>query len=207
MVLIERLPHAGGFLISEANGDRSREQVTVASGADVYAGSVLMNADVTATAVAAHVAGGTGNSTFSAVVVGVGAVEGVYGIVFTAATKFDVEDPSGVKVGSGTTGVEFDKGGLTFTITAGGTAHVAGDAATITVDITADTVTLYDGTSDPVGVLYADGLAADAAVTGTAIVRDAEVKAADLTWDESLSDAEIEQATIVLREKYGIIAR
>lgn len=33
--------HAGGFIISEANGHRSRENVTIASGANLKAGAVL----------------------------------------------------------------------------------------------------------------------------------------------------------------------
>ena len=38
----EQLPHDGGFIISEANGARSREQVTIAAGlVPLYAGTVL----------------------------------------------------------------------------------------------------------------------------------------------------------------------
>lgn len=38
----EQLPHDEGFIISEANGARSREQVTVAAGlVQVYAGTVM----------------------------------------------------------------------------------------------------------------------------------------------------------------------
>jgi hypothetical protein len=33
--------HAGGFLVSEANGSRSREQITVLDGEDLPAGAVL----------------------------------------------------------------------------------------------------------------------------------------------------------------------
>lgn len=205
-VFTEVLPHSGGFLITEANGYRSREQVVV-TGADVYPGTILMNADVAGTAVAALAAGTTGNGTFSAIALGAAAVEGVYTVTFTAATKFDVEDPSGTKVGSGTTGVEFDKGGLTFTITAGGTPFVVGDSATIAVDVTSAMVTVFDGTVAPMGILYGEAMAADDDVQGTAIVRDAEVTAADLTWDGDLTDAQKEQALVVLRDKLGIIAR
>ena len=51
--------HAGGFLVSEANGSRSREQITVLSGQDLLAGTVL-GKTITGTAVAAAVAGVSG---------------------------------------------------------------------------------------------------------------------------------------------------
>lgn len=34
-------PHAGGFILSEANGKRSRENVTIAEGENLKAGAVL----------------------------------------------------------------------------------------------------------------------------------------------------------------------
>lgn len=82
--------------------------------------------------------GNTGNFTCSAVVVTPGtAVKGIYVIEFTAATEYEVYDPNGSLVGVGNTGVAFNKGGLAFTITAGGTAAVSGDGAKITVAATA----------------------------------------------------------------------
>lgn len=78
--------------------------------------------------------GNTGNFTnaFANPKVAAGAKLGVYTIVFTAPTKFRVEDPEGVELGEGTTGVAFTNQ-LKFTLTAGGTAAVVGDAADITV--------------------------------------------------------------------------
>lgn len=39
--MLTETTHVGGFLLSEANGHRSRENVTLASGQDVYPGQVL----------------------------------------------------------------------------------------------------------------------------------------------------------------------
>lgn len=39
--LTEIIPHVGGFVVSEANGFRSRDTVTIAAGADVRPGEVL----------------------------------------------------------------------------------------------------------------------------------------------------------------------
>ncbi|MFX1674057.1 head decoration protein [Paraburkholderia sp. A2WS-5] len=56
---------------------------------------------------------------------------GVYSLVFTSATAFTVTAPSGATA-NGTTGVAFSALGIGFTITAGGTAFVAGDSFAIT---------------------------------------------------------------------------
>lgn len=83
-------------------------------------------------------AGNTGNFTnaFANPKVAAGAKLGIYTITFTAATKFRVEDPDGIELGEGTTGVAFVNQ-LKFTLTAGGAPAVVGDAADITVTETA----------------------------------------------------------------------
>jgi hypothetical protein len=78
----------------------------------------------------------TGNFTCSAVTITDPAEVGNYRIVFTAATTFNLYNPQGVLLTAGATGtaVNGEAGmGLSFTITAGGTAAVAGDSATIAV--------------------------------------------------------------------------
>jgi hypothetical protein len=75
--------------------------------------------------------GNTGNGTVGTVTVASGTRSGSYTIEFASATAFGVVDPNGWPVGSGTVGVAFAGGGLGFTITAGETAFVAGDAFTI----------------------------------------------------------------------------
>lgn len=87
---------------------------------------------------AAAVAKGTntGTGTFGSITVAAPAQAGVYVVSFDAATAFSVSDPEGIEIGRGTTGTAFSEGGIGFTITAGGTAFVAGDAFDVTVTLT-----------------------------------------------------------------------
>jgi hypothetical protein len=123
---------------------KSQEVLAAGVGADNVAdiGTVLgqISAGVRDAAYAAR-AGNTGTFTnaFANPKVAPGSKLGVYTIAFTAATKFRVEDPDGVELGEGTTGVAFTNK-LKFTLTAGGVAAVVGDAADITVTETALTV-------------------------------------------------------------------
>lgn len=127
-------PRLAEFVLSEAEGQFSRENVVVTqTGALIASGTVLTQSGDTGAASAAAVAGNTGTPTFGTITVAAAAVPGAYNLTFTAATKFDVEDPKGVRIGSGTTGVAFSKAGLGFTLTASGTAAVAGDSFLISV--------------------------------------------------------------------------
>jgi hypothetical protein len=47
MALNETQPHAGGFIVSEANGTRSRSIVTIKSGEDLEAGAVVQKEEST----------------------------------------------------------------------------------------------------------------------------------------------------------------
>lgn len=57
--------------------------------------------------------------------------KGTYSLVYTSATAFTVTDPNGATA-TGSNGVAFSALGIAFTMTAGGTAFVAGDRFTIT---------------------------------------------------------------------------
>lgn len=86
--------------------------------------------------VGAAVSGNTGNPTFgnTCIIVGSSAYgPGVYTVTMNAATTFDVTNPAGGAVGSGTLGTAFSANGISFLLTAGGTAAIAGDKFTITV--------------------------------------------------------------------------
>lgn len=79
---------------------------------------------------------GTGNGTVGTIsIVSTASTRvGVYTAKFTAATAYELIDPNGAVQGVGATGVPFNGiDGLTFTITAGGTAFVAGDYIPLTV--------------------------------------------------------------------------
>ena len=79
--------------------------------------------------------GNTGNGTVSAgptINAAIG-MNGVYQVRFSDATHFTVVDPNGKQLADGQTGVAYSDAGLGFTITAGGTAFVAGDGFDMTV--------------------------------------------------------------------------
>ncbi len=108
-----------------------------------------------ASAVATATAGNTGNGAVSAVVVDATAAQnGSYSVQFTGATAFNVYDANGRALLAGKTGVAYVDGGLSFTITAGGTAFVAGDSISIVATfqtITLDSKSYFNGPGDPNG--------------------------------------------------------
>jgi len=174
------------FIVSEANGYRSRDEVTVISTPALVAGNVLGKITV-GTASAAAQGGNTGNATSSAVTVGTKAKPGVYIVEFTAATTFIVLDPDGIQIGNGVTGTAFSVSDhIDFTITAGGTPMVAGDGFNITVAAGSGKYAPYaaaatDGTATVAGILW-EGTPASYDDVATIINRDAEVNLAHLTY-------------------------
>jgi hypothetical protein len=131
---VEKLPHAGGFIASEANGAYCREKITVINGQVLRPGTVLGKIAKGA-ATPAAVAGNTGTGTIGAVTVLAGSKPGVYRLTCiepgTDAGKFLLTDPDGLEIGVATVAVAFSNK-LGFTI-ADATDFVAGDSFTITV--------------------------------------------------------------------------
>lgn len=147
--------HDGGFIVSESNGHRSRKAITLTGGAIVQAGTVLGQITTGATASAAALGTNTGNGAFGSVtLVTVPTQIGVYSVLFTAATAFTVTAPNGATA-TGSTGVSFNALGVVFTITAGGTAFVAGDSFTVTTTqkVGAPGITSAAGTNTGNGTL------------------------------------------------------
>ncbi len=182
------------FLISEANGQLSRENVTLAvSQGDLVPGAVLGKITKAGTATAAAIAGNTGTGTVGSITVGAGAKAGVYKLFIiepaTDAGKFQVEDPDGIIIGTGTVAVAFSKSGLGFTLS-DGTDFVAGDGFTITVAAGSGYYAVYDNAEDDgteTATVILGYPAADSASTQvvTVIERDAEVKADSLDWGDN----------------------
>ena len=208
--------HAGEFLLSEANGTKSRENVTLLSGQNLKAGAVLGKVTTGTTATSAAKAGGnTGNGVMGTVTVSAGAKPGVHRLnIMAAATDagtFEVEDPDGVPVGTGTVGVAFSAGGLAFTLADGTTDFVVGDGFKITVAAGSGKFKEYnpansDGSGVAVAVLW-DNVDASAADTVAAIIaRDAEVKKPELKWFSGASAGQI-TAGLVDLAAVGIIGR
>lgn len=107
-------------------------RVTAATGKAV--GDIEAAADPSTLSIAGEAAeGNTGDATIGTLSVADPAQAGDYAVEMTAATAFDVKDPDGRILGSGTAGNAFSAEGVTFTITAGSTPCVAGDGFTVTV--------------------------------------------------------------------------
>lgn len=210
-------PHAGGFLVSEANDKSfSRENVIIASGANLISGSVLglIGPSTGAPTYNGTVSpANTGNFTCGTITEAAGAIVGVYRGEFIAPTVFTLYDPNGLFLGEGNTGVAFSGGGLGFTITAGGTAAVAGDNFTITVAANANQgqyalmdPAAKDGSQVAVAVLFADALAGSTTVKATIIARNAEVNSAELVWKSGIT-APQQAAALAQLKAVGILAR
>lgn len=197
-------PKLVAFLLAEANGQRSRENavVTVPADTELVSGSLLTKTD-TGSGVFAMDAGATGNPTAGAIVLGAAALPGKYSIEFTAPTKFTVEDPEGVKIGTGTLGVAFNKAGVSVTLTAGATPAVAGDTAGITVALGNGKYVPYaaaeaSGPADAVLYNYIPaGLARD--VKAVAFVRDCEVNRFEMTGLDAAAERRLADRGILVR--------
>ena len=172
--------------------DYSLENITLASGQKLVAGTILGKISYGA-ATAAAVAGNTGNGTCSAVTVGVGAKVGVYRVTFIKATTnlgtFIVEGPDGIQVGApGVVGTAYTGGGLTFTLSDGATDFVAGDQFTITVaagsgKYIALDPTATNGAAVCAGIAYA-GVKTATSVDGAGVVirRHAKLNKDEIDW-------------------------
>ena len=214
MTSLTENPHAGGFSVSDANDKTfSRENVTIMSGTNLISGSVLGQVGPsTGAPTYAATGGNTGNFTCGGVTES-NAIVGAYFLEFIAATAFNVTDPNGKFVGEGKTGVAFALGGLGFTITAGGTAAVAGDSATITVAANANAgkygqfdPAATDGRQIANAILYGDAMAASTDLKATIIARNAEVNAAELVWKSGVTGPQ-QTAALAQLKAVNIIAR
>ncbi len=179
----------GAFLISEEEAHRSRDLGTITNGggSDLpLDGGLILAAVAGAVTAAARPSGNTGNGTIGSLSAGVGAQIGTYQVRFTAATTFNVYDTTGAQLSTGSTGTAFlDEIG--FTITAGATAFVAGDAFMVTV--AKGGWTPYTASTPPVGlgILYnRTVITAGTTKKVTVVARQAQVNQAELVWDPSV---------------------
>jgi hypothetical protein len=205
--------HAAGFIISEANGTRSRANIVLASGENRGAGTVLGALVTAGTATGAAKAGNVGNDTIGTISVGGGAKEGDYTItIIEPATNlgvFEVQDPDGNVVGRGNVGTAF-AGDINFTITDGATDAASGDQFIVTVSqltrkykILAPAAT--DGTQRAAGILLSDTDATSADKVAVGVVRAAEVNANELVWPGGITAAQKDIALAQLRAA-GVLA-
>lgn len=213
MAVINEKTHRGEFLVSEAGGQRSREQVTIESGQDLEAGHVL--GEVVGGSTSTSAAGGNaGDGTIGSVSTQAGVKEGDYIVTFiepaTDAGEFQVEDPDGENVGTGTVGSQFSGGGIQFTISDGASDFAAGDQFTISVSGSGEfkeyDPSNIDGSGTARAVLYEPVDATAGAKEAAVIRRDAEVDDSQLTWFANATSGEKTTGKAELAEQ-GIIAR
>ncbi|MXP24818.1 head decoration protein [Altererythrobacter indicus] len=221
MTMLTEPVHPNESLVSEANGDRSRESITVASGAVLKACAVLGAAYGDATS-AAKSGGNTGNGTVTMDATNptlAHAKPGVYTLrCIEAATNggtFRLEDPDGTVLGDFT--ISGGAGGTAAfaeqvkgVITDGSTDFAVGDGFDITVPNTQTFGPIDFDASNGMNVgsaiSYGDYDGTDGEVPGVAYVRDCEHNAAIVVWPTGTTTDQKVRATRDLAE-VGIILR
>lgn len=202
--------YAGEFLLSEANGTRSREEVVIAAGSGILKAGTLIALITAANALTPTADGGnTGNGTIGSVTVTSMAITGNYILTITEAAanggKFELVDPTGALVGEGSVGQVFTGGGLTFTLSDGSTDFAVDDSFTLVVRANLGEYVPYDddGTDDgrraASGILFAPVDATLNDVRAVAVVRDAEVVERLLTGLDTNGRADLLAKGIIIR--------
>lgn len=204
--------YAGEYIVSEAEGTRSRDVITLITGQNLGAGTVL--GKIRGAATSAALGTNVGNGVMGAVTAGAGAMEGAYKLTIiepaTDAGAFVVENPLGAIIGHGTVAVAFAAGGLSFTLADGGTDFAAGDSFTITVaagtKYAAFNPAGTDGTEAAAAVLFDAVDATSADKPAVVHLRDCEIASAKLTWFAGTTDPQ-KAAGLVQLAALGVIAR
>lgn len=192
-------PPLADFVLAEASGQRSRDNVHVRqSGAEVKSGALLVQDTAGAVGLTMDPSA-TGNPTISATSASALAVEGVYVVEFTSATDFGVKDPAGTTLGTGTLGTAFTGGGVGFTLTAGTTAAVVGDIAHLEVIPADDNYLPYTGTGTATAILYSHLPAATGLTPAVAFTGDCEVKRSALTGLTAAAEDDLKKVGIKVR--------
>lgn len=219
-VLEQDLHTTGAYLVSEANGFRSRGTGIISSGAGkLKAGTVLgrkTKGALSAAAVAGVPAPAGATITASPTVTAGVTKPGVH--IFRCETAgvtgtWQHEDPDGVYVGTATTGTAYTGQGMALTITDSGTDPAIGEVFKVTVAQAAgDNEYLphdpaaTDGTEVASAILYEGCDATSIDVKRTLTLRDTEVTAAELVWKDGLTTNQ-KTAALASLATLGIIAR
>jgi hypothetical protein len=223
MTTLTETLHAGGFIVSEANGLLSREQVRIGLSQALATAQVLGRVPVAASVTSSASADASNTSGSGAITLDVttpvlsDAKNGDYRAVCIEpaanAGTFEVSDPKGVSIGKVVVGATFANQ-IKFVI-ADATDFVAGDAFTIKVGIEnadfdwkAFDTTATDGAQHAAGVLI-DAITTDGSTKQQAVVmrRICELRASDLAWPSSnLTDAQ-KAAAIAELDALGIALR
>lgn len=168
MATLTETRQTGGFIVSEADGSRSRKAITVLSGQTLGAGEVCGAVKFALAAAPNPTVSGTGNGTMTLVRMNSQAQTGTYVVECTEAVTnggvFSVTAPDGtalpdltLTVGSGAA-TAYKSEHLDFTITDGSTDFAEGD--TFSVVVTAGGTPVVKGTGN--GTMSAISLGRDA---------------------------------------------
>lgn len=205
MTTLTENPHTGEFIVSEAPGTRSREQITLTGSALVDPGTVLGMVEtgtptLTVGTPFSGVGGTVGNGTISAATADAGAMAGNWQLECTAtgATgKFKVIKPDGTIDGILTIGSAYNgTRSINITVADGASDWLVGDIIPITVSYQdGESVPKYeaydqdgtDGSQIAAGILYAAKTATVGGVDAVAVKRDAEVNGNLLTWPSDIT--------------------
>lgn len=199
----------GEFLLSEGPGAISRDRGTIAANLALDAGTVLGKRTKGTSATVTADSGNTGDGTVGSISLGNKSLFGDYVVTFIEPAadsgQFSVEDPNGKNIGTGTVGSQFQKEGMTFTISDGATDFVAGDRFVISVNEGTGEFAEYDpsaadGTERAAALLYepvdtSDGAAADALV----IARMAEADGDQLTGLDAAAEGQLAEQFLIVR--------
>jgi len=167
-------------------------QAVIAGGLLLPRGTIMGQVTVGALTPAGPV--GTGNGTLTLPVAGTKTIPGVYTIKFLTATTYTVTDPNGEALPNGANGAYVNPA-INFTITAGGTAFVAGDSFTLTVAAGSNTwkksvKTAVDGSQVPTAILVDQADASAGNVNG-GVYLTGEFNENRVAYDVSWSLAEL----------------
>lgn len=199
MAILTEKARTAGFLIRD-DLYVSREEGDFVAAAATLPGTLVAKTAVQGTAVGSARAGNTGNPTFTAGPVTVAASQtGRYVVRMTSATAFTVTAPNGVQAGTGTLGTAYSTG-VSFTLTAGATAAVAGDEFYVVADITEFNYIPY--VSGAVGGVLFEGTDTAGTFKRTVIARNAEVQLSGLVLG-----AVTQSAAIAALNAVGIAVR
>ena len=203
----------GAVVVFEVAPEWSREPVTLKNGNAVAVGQVLAMVGGASPSSAAKSGGNTGNGTLTldaTTPVLSGVKVGVYTVRFTSATAYNVEDPDGFMIGSGSNGTAFADD-LKFVTAAGGIAFVAGDGFDITVWAAAETfvplsLTGVDGSQIPAAVAIEDKESSTNDQKIVVVLRGAVVDPTRLIWPSGATAGQIANGIATLKN-LGIVSR
>lgn len=219
MTTLTEKGHAGGFVISEANGHLSRDAKILISGQNLVAGTVCGLLSIGTASAAAKSGGNTGNGVFTIDAtnpVRPGAKVGVYTArCITAAANggtFRVEDPDGNVLGDVAVGATFDDD-IKFVIADGAADFIVGDGFDITVVAGSGKATQFSLTANvATGAQIASCVLFDSVDASggdkpcVVMSRSCEVNGNELIWPAGITDPQ-KLAAIAQLAAVGIIVR